>query len=201
MRGSLPSARTKLSLPIAVPDGQCSAASCSVPSTVELVANKLAKLREQLHALRAAHKVPRKSLEAALGLLNWATTFSKHLRAFMAPLYKDLRSAKGTLHSIAPASWTAFYEALDNTARLTRTPTGSWLPRNAQLLEVGALRVHSKADVPKVPPSHKHQWVRLADPSRQEIHAKKVNSFCNGLASALLMSSRAVCAAHRSCHA
>ncbi|OLP74596.1 hypothetical protein AK812_SmicGene45817, partial [Symbiodinium microadriaticum] len=70
---------------------------CFASESVELVANKLLKLREQLQALRAAHKVPRKSLEAALGLLNWATTFSK-------------------------------------------TPTGSWLPRNAQLLEVGALK-------------------------------------------------------------
>ena len=150
---------------------------CFASESVELVANKLAKLREQLQALRAAHKVPRKSLEAALGLLNWATTFSKHLRPFMAPLYKDLHSAKGTLHSIAPASWTAFYEALDSSARLARTPTGSWLPRNAQLLEVGALKVHSKADVPQVPPSHKHQWVRLADPTRQEIHLRKESEF------------------------
>ena len=81
------------------------------------------------------------------------------------------------MHSIAPASWSAFYEAFDNNARLSRTPTGSWLPRNAQLLEVGALKVHSKADVPKVPPSHKHQWVRLADPSRQEIHLRKESEF------------------------
>ena len=150
---------------------------CFASESVELVAHKLAKLREQLQSLRSAHKVPRKSLEAALGLLNWATTFSNHLRPFMAPLYKDLHSAKGTLHSIAPASWSAFYEALDSSARLARTPTGSWLPRNAQLLEVGALKIHSKADVPKVPPSHKHQWVRLADLSRQEIHLRKDSEF------------------------
>ena len=81
---------------------------CFASESVQLVAHKMAKLREQLQALHAAHKVPRKSLEAALGLLNWATTFSKHLRPFMAPLYKDLRSAKGTLHSMAPAAWSAF---------------------------------------------------------------------------------------------
>ena len=37
--------------------------------------------------------------------------------------------------------------------------------------------MHSKADVPRVPPSHKHQWVRLADPSRQEIHLRKEREF------------------------
>ena len=145
--------------------------------TVELRLAKLQKLREQLLALQQHSKVRRKDLEAALGLLNWATSLRKHMRPFMAPLYKDLRSAKGTLHSIAPSMWSSFLECLDSTAKLTRTPSGTWLPRQAQLLEVGSLRIQSKADVPLVPPSHKHQWVRLADPLRSEIHLRQESKF------------------------
>ena len=40
--------------------------------------------------------------------------------------------------------------------------------------------MHGKADVPKVSPSHQHQWVRLADSrGRRSTHAKKANSYCN----------------------
>ena len=117
---------------------------CTDTETIELVQGKLAKLREQLSKLRQLSKVPRKSLEAVLGLLNWATSMSKHLRPFMAPLYKDLHSAKGTLHSISPSMWQAFYDTLDPSGKLARTPLGSWLPRNAQLLEVGVLKIHAK---------------------------------------------------------
>eukprot|EP00439_Symbiodinium_sp_Y106_P038539 s899_g4.t1 len=144
---------------------------------MELVQHKLAKLRGQLQEMQNTAKVPHKALEACPGLRNWATTLSKHLRPFMAPLYKDLHSAKGTLRSIAPATWSAFYDCFDSAAQLSKAPPGSWLPWSAQLLEVGSIEVHSKADVPQVPPSHKHQWVRLADPSRQEIHLRKESKF------------------------
>ena len=145
--------------------------------TVELVSSKLRKLREQLHALQRKSKIPRKELEAVLGLLNWATSISKHLRPFMAPLYKDLHSGQGTLHSIAPAAWQAFYDCLDATAQLSRTPTGSWLPRNGRVLEVGSLKISCKEDAPKVPPSHKHSWVRIFDPHRGDIHLRQESKF------------------------
>ena len=150
---------------------------CFRTETMELVQHKLAKLRGQLQEMQNTAKVPHKALEACPGLRNWATTLSKHLRPFMAPLYKDLHSAKGTLRSIAPATWSAFYDCFDSAAQLSKAPPGSWLPWSAQLLEVGSIEVHSKADVPQVPPSHKHQWVRLADPSRQEIHLRKESKF------------------------
>ena len=150
---------------------------CLHTETVELREAKLTKLRDQLAELRQQSKVPRKALEGVLGLLNWATTLSKHLRPFMAPLYKDLHSAKGTLHSIAPGMWQNFYDALDEHAKLTRTPAGTWLPPQAQLLEVGSIKINSKKDVPLVPPSHKHQWVRLADPRRSEIHLRQESKF------------------------
>ena len=51
------------------------------------------------------------------------------------------------------------------------------MPRNAQLLEVGGIKIKSKSHVPLVPPSHKHQWIRLADPHRSEIHLCQESKF------------------------
>ena len=155
----------------------CGWTFCTATETIELVPSKLRKLREQLQALQQKSKIPRKELEAVLGLLNWATSISKHLRPFMAPLYKDLHSGQGTLHSIAPSAWQAFYDCLDASGQLSRTPPGSWLPRSGRILEVGAPKVSCKADVPKVPPSHKHSWVRIFDPHRGEIHLRQESKF------------------------
>ena len=70
--------------------------------TLHLSQAKLAKLRQQLHALCSSRKVQRKLLEATLGLLMWATSTCPHLRPYMAPLYRDLRSAAGALKLIHP---------------------------------------------------------------------------------------------------
>ena len=131
----------------------CGWTFCFRTETVALVQSKLEKLRQQLQKLSKGSKVAKKDLEACLGLLNWATTLSPHMRSFMSCLYKDLRSLRQTcLH-----------------------PSGA---RDAQLLEVGAIKIFSKADVPRVPPSHKHhQWVRLADPNRSELHLKQDSKF------------------------
>ena len=145
--------------------------------TVTLAAPKLAKLRHELLQLAKQSKVRRKELEATLGLLQWATTLSPHLRPFLAPLYKDLHSCKGTLHSINARNWQNFLDSLDGDARLTKTPLNTWLPRKAKLLEVGGLKIQSKKDVPLVPPSHKPQWIRLADPARGEVHLREDSRF------------------------
>ena len=55
-----------------------------------LTAEKLIKLRAQLMELRNSRKILRKSLESSLGLLMWDTSAFKHLRPYLAPLYKDL---------------------------------------------------------------------------------------------------------------
>ena len=72
---------------------------------------KLQKLREQLQALHRWKKVSRKLLEATFGLLMWATSTCPHLRPYMAPLYRDLRSAAGTLKLIHPRMWQHFLDA------------------------------------------------------------------------------------------
>ena len=34
-----------------------------------------------------------------------------------------------------------------------------------------------KADMPRVPPSHLHSWVRISDPRRNEIHLRQESKF------------------------
>ena len=101
--------------------------------TVTLAAGKLEKLQHQLHELAKKRKIPRKLLERALGLLMWATTTCSQLRPYMAPLYKDLHSGKGTLHSVHANSWQTFLDALDEDAVVRHKPVGMWLPLGAKL--------------------------------------------------------------------
>ena len=140
--------------------------------TVQLAAGKLDKLQTQLQELARSRKIPRKLLERALGLLMWATTTCPQLRPYLAPLYRDLHSGKGTLHSIHASSWQTFLDALDDNAVVVSKPAGLWLPLGARLLEVGSITITGKASVPRVPPSHKQQWVRLQDPNRNELHLR-----------------------------
>ena len=133
---------------------------------------KLAKLRDQLAKLAKSKKILRKQLESSLGLLMWATSACQHLRPYLAPLYKDLHSARGTLRQIFARDWQRFHDSLTADAVLAQPPAGLWLTPGSRLLEVGSIAVQSKQDVPRIPPSHKPQWVRLADPSRNEIHLR-----------------------------
>ena len=139
---------------------------------LRLVEGKLSKLREQLAKLARSKKIPRKHLESTLGLLMWATSACRHLRPYLAPLYKDLRSGNGTLHQVFARDWQRFRDSLTPDAVLAHQPAGLWVTAGSKLLEVGSVHVQSKQDVPRVPPSHKPQWVRLADPSRSEIHLR-----------------------------
>ena len=129
--------------------------------TVRLTAEKLAKLRAQL-----------KKLESGLGLLMWATSTARHLRPYLAPLYKDLHSARGTLKQIHHSQWQPFLDSLNQEAVVSRQPIRVWLPLHARSVAVGSTDVRCKADIPNVPPAHKAQWIRIADPRRAEIHLR-----------------------------
>ena len=102
----------------------------------------------------------------------WATSTCQHLRPYLAPLYKDLRSSKGTLRQIHARDWHRFRDSLSPAAVVTAQPAGMWISANCKLLEVGSVKITSKQDVPTVPPSHKPQWVRLFDPARAEVHLR-----------------------------
>ena len=141
--------------------------------TIHLSQSKLAKLRDQLRALRNSRKVPRKLFEATLGLLMWATSTRQHLRPYMAPLYRDLRSVVGTLKLIHPPLWQHFLGALNDSAKVARQPVGLWLPIKAQVIRAGSHEVQSKGDLPKVVSAQKGMRVRIADPQRSEVHLRQ----------------------------
>ena len=101
---------------------------CGAHKTIHLASTKLAKLREQLQQLLHGKELLRKRLEAALGLLMWATCTCKHLRPYMAPLYRDLHSAAGTLKLIHPQFWQPFLDSLVASAKIIAQPPGLWLP-------------------------------------------------------------------------
>ena len=88
--------------------------------------------------LSQAHKVPRRAPEQCLGLLIWATSISKHLRPWLAPLYSGNRT--------------------------TRTTHGLWIPAQAKVIECSGRPIRCKADLPVAPASHKPTWIRLLDP-------------------------------------
>ena len=140
--------------------------------TLHLSQVKLAKLRHQLQTLCHSRKVYRKLLEATLGLLMWATSTCPHLRPYMAPLYRDLRSAAGTLKLIHPRMWQTFLDALDSSARVAQQPAGLWLPFKAQVIRAGSHEITCKADLPKVTSAQKGTWIRVADPQRAELHLR-----------------------------
>ena len=66
----------------------------------------------------------------------WAT--SPRLRPYMAPLYRDLRSAAGTLKLIRPKPWQNFLDALDDSAKVAKQLAGLWLPFKAQVIQAGS---------------------------------------------------------------
>ena len=86
--------------------------------TVELCAAKRLKLLSQIEGLLSKQRVPRKDLEACIGLLMWATNISLVLRPYLAPLYRLLNSPPGANYSIAPFSSTAWIRERSSFAKL-----------------------------------------------------------------------------------
>ena len=72
-----------------------------------------------------------------------------------AAISLDLRSGQGTLYSIRVHEWHHFLQGLSDDAMVTSEPSGLWLTPGSRLLEVGAIKVHCKRDVPPVRP-HNH---------------------------------------------
>ena len=63
-------------------------------------------------------------------------------------------------------------DALDDKATVVAQPAGLWLPPKARVTTLGSSEVNCKANLPRVPPSHKTQWIRLFDPRRSEEHLR-----------------------------
>ena len=78
---------------------------------------------------------------ALLGLLNWATAISHHLRSYTAPVYSDLRSLPGTLYSIPSRVWQRLLFSLDSKATVVKSPSGLRVPASSRVIEVGSIFV------------------------------------------------------------
>ena len=159
---------------------------CLAFETLRLSQAKLAKLRRQLQ---------RKLLEATLGLLMWATSTCPHLRPYMAPLYRDLRSAAGTLKLIHPRMWQTFLDALDSSARVAQQPAGLWLPFKAQVIRAGSYEITCKADLPKVISAQKGHNAQNCT------SAQKAGMHCSGFLPASPMIGAAYSAKNHCCTA
>ena len=146
--------------------------------TVSLEPDKLLKLAQQIQALLAAKKVTKKALQSCLGLLNWATSISLHLRSYTAPLYSDLHSPPGTLRNIPPRMWQRLLFSLDSKAVVTKPLPGLHISTSSRIIEVGSIKVRRKSDVPLLPNSDRLTWVRVADPSASEISLTKDSKDC-----------------------
>ena len=106
-----------------------------------------------------------------LGLLMWATSTCQHLRPYMAPLYRDLRSGAGALKQVHAPQRQSFL-ALDEKATVIAQPAGLWLPLKGKVTKLGSSDVTCEANLPRVPPSHKSQWIRLFDRRRSEVRLR-----------------------------
>ena len=103
----------------------------------------------------------------------WATTLSRHLRPFLAPLFADLHSPPGALFSVDHKLWDKFQAALDAKAVLTQEVAGLWIPKGAQIVQHAGRTIHCKADIFPLPPQSKLQWVRVRDTHAKEIRLRK----------------------------
>ena len=133
--------------------------------TIEIAPEKTIKLQGQLHELLKAGKVKRKLLEQVLGLLIWATSLSPELRSWLAPLYTDLRSPPGCM----------ILSALDAKAVLRSAVHGIFMPPGSKVLEFQGACVRTPSDLPRVVPSHKSAWVRVADASAEHTRLSKLS--------------------------
>ena len=133
--------------------------------TVKLMAEKTARLRQQLSCLLEQPTTTAKQLEQVLGMLMWFTSIAKHLRPHLAEIYRCLYAPPATLFSIPASSWAAFVSgwsskdseetpAFCDTHR--RSPGGNFSP--AHYLQVGS---------PRAPRTSKLQWIRIQVPLLQ----------------------------------
>ena len=134
--------------------------------TVELMEEKVTKLRHAMQSVLQHPTVTTKQMEQLLGMLIWFTAIAKHLRPHLSPLYKCLYSPPATLFSIPAASWSAFIGCLDSTATLVRQHPHFFLPIGGKVIEMGHQPVQGKHDLPVAPKTSKLQWIRMACPQQ-----------------------------------
>ena len=172
--------------------------------TIELTPLKTLKLKEQLFALLRSKRIKRKLLEQVLGLLIWATSLSLELRSWLVPLHADLRSPPGCMISVHARLWPAFLSALNAKAVLASPARGIFMPLCSRVLEYHQqTSIRSSSDLPRIVPSHKPAWVRVADPAAEHtrLSAAKAKLTLSGSFNVFRPIWHARCAASQSWHA
>ena len=125
--------------------------------------DKLQKLADQLKELRRSERCSKKSLEKAVGLLNWLTQVFILMRTWLPYLYKDLFSIPASHYSVDPGSWQSVMERLDDDLIFQSQPRGSGIPVGSKLLAVRHQSVQQKADLTSLYLSEQRLWLRLRD--------------------------------------
>ena len=146
--------------------------------TIQLMSSKLAKLDALIKSLLGSRRVPRKTLEQCIGLLIWATSIALHLRSWLAPLYADLNSPPGSMHSIPPQMWSAFRASLSRDLKTSHSLPGLWITAGSKILEISGRALHCLEDIPRVPGTSKPTWVRIADPNNPYTSLSKSSQHC-----------------------
>ena len=103
---------------------------------IALAEDKLQRLTNQLKELRRSERCCKKSLEKAVGLLNWLAQVFILMRTWLPYLYKDLFSIPASHFSVDPGSWQQVMMCLDDNLIFQSQPTGSGVPVGSQLLAV-----------------------------------------------------------------
>ena len=129
---------------------------------IQLVSAKLTKLDALIKALLGSKRVLRKTFEQCIGLLIWATSIALHLRSWLAPLYSDLNSPPGSMHSIPPQMWSAFRASLNKGLKTSHSLPSLWIAAGCKILEISGRAIHCPQDIPRVPGTSKPTWERTS---------------------------------------
>ena len=130
---------------------------------ISLPEDKVQRLRDQLRELRRSERCSKKSLEKAVGLLNWLTQVFILMRTWLPYLYRDLFSIPASHFSVDPGSWQQVMGCLDDNLFFTSQPPGSGIPIGSRLLAVRHKEVSSKADLTVLYLSERRLWLRIRD--------------------------------------
>ena len=130
---------------------------------ISLPEDKVQRLRDQLRELRRSERCSKKSLEKAVGLLNWLTQVFILMRTWLPYLYRDLFSIPASHFSVDPGSWQQVMGCLDDNLFFTSQPPGSGIPIGSRLLAVRHKEVTSKADLTVLYLSERRLWLRIRD--------------------------------------
>ena len=125
--------------------------------------DKLQRLSDQLKDLRRSERCSKKTLEKAVGLLNWLTQVFILMRTWLPYLYKDLFSIPASHFSVDPGSWQQVMMCLDDDLTFKSQPTGSGIPVGSKLLAVRHQPVTSKAELSSLYLSERRLWLRIRD--------------------------------------